>query len=197
MTKDQGLYNKPLAAVHLGALAARTLPQYNTIQYNTIQYDAIMYKNSVINEKIHHSKWIKSGHIKMKNINRNLSDKKQIVSFWKTTTILSFFKFVCVCVCVEGVKTCSSVLWNGSGISSCLHIHTIISADQDSNSPTLPHKHWLNYCLIKHQILITCLENFHIQLHKQNGKLICQQMVRDPNPLYEIMHDVQLQHACV
>ena len=30
-TKDQGLYNKPLAAVHPGALADRTLPQYNTI----------------------------------------------------------------------------------------------------------------------------------------------------------------------
>ena len=29
-TKDQGLYNKPSAAVHPGALAARTLPQYNT-----------------------------------------------------------------------------------------------------------------------------------------------------------------------
>ena len=30
-TKDQGLYNKPLAAVHPGALASGTLPQYNTI----------------------------------------------------------------------------------------------------------------------------------------------------------------------
>ena len=30
-TKDQGLYNKPSAAVHLGALAAGTLPKYNTI----------------------------------------------------------------------------------------------------------------------------------------------------------------------
>ena len=29
-TKDQGLYNKPSAAVHPGALAAGTLPQYNT-----------------------------------------------------------------------------------------------------------------------------------------------------------------------
>ena len=29
-TKDQGLYNKPLAAVHPGALAAGTVPQYNT-----------------------------------------------------------------------------------------------------------------------------------------------------------------------
>ena len=32
-TKDQGLYNKASAAVHPGALAAGTLPQYNTIQY--------------------------------------------------------------------------------------------------------------------------------------------------------------------
>ena len=31
-TKDQGLYNKLSAAVLPGALAARTLPQYNTIQ---------------------------------------------------------------------------------------------------------------------------------------------------------------------
>ena len=29
-TKDQGLYNKPSAAVHAGALAAGTLPQYIT-----------------------------------------------------------------------------------------------------------------------------------------------------------------------
>ena len=29
-TKDQGLYNNPSAAVHPGALAAGTLPQYNT-----------------------------------------------------------------------------------------------------------------------------------------------------------------------
>ena len=34
-TKDQGLCNKPSAAVYPGALAAGTLPQYNTIQYNT------------------------------------------------------------------------------------------------------------------------------------------------------------------
>ena len=33
-TKDQGLYNKPSAAVHPGALAAGTLPQYNTIRYS-------------------------------------------------------------------------------------------------------------------------------------------------------------------
>ena len=30
-TKDQGLCNKPSAAVHPGALAAGTLPLYNTI----------------------------------------------------------------------------------------------------------------------------------------------------------------------
>ena len=31
MTKDQGLYNKPSAAAHPGALAAWTLPQYNSM----------------------------------------------------------------------------------------------------------------------------------------------------------------------
>ena len=30
-TKDQGLYNKPSAAVHPGALAAGTLPQYSNV----------------------------------------------------------------------------------------------------------------------------------------------------------------------
>ena len=30
-TKDQGLHNKPSAALHPGALATGTLPQYNTI----------------------------------------------------------------------------------------------------------------------------------------------------------------------
>ena len=37
-TKDQGLYNKPSAALHPEVLAAGTLPQYKTVQYNTIQY---------------------------------------------------------------------------------------------------------------------------------------------------------------
>ena len=37
MTKDQGLYNKPSAAVHAGALAAGTVPQYNTTEYNDIR----------------------------------------------------------------------------------------------------------------------------------------------------------------
>ena len=31
-TNDQGLYNKPSAAVRPGALAAGTLPQYSTIK---------------------------------------------------------------------------------------------------------------------------------------------------------------------
>ena len=31
MTKDHGLYNKPSATVHPGALAVGTLPQYNII----------------------------------------------------------------------------------------------------------------------------------------------------------------------
>ena len=38
-TEDQGLYNKPSAAVHPGALAAGTLPQYNIIQYNKNNHD--------------------------------------------------------------------------------------------------------------------------------------------------------------
>ena len=37
-TKDQCLYNKPSAAVHPGALAAGTLPQYNIIQYTEDRY---------------------------------------------------------------------------------------------------------------------------------------------------------------
>ena len=39
-TKDHDLYNKPSAAVHPGALAAMTLPQYNTTDalYAETQY---------------------------------------------------------------------------------------------------------------------------------------------------------------
>ena len=33
MTKDQGLYSKPSAAVHPGALATGTVQQYNTKKY--------------------------------------------------------------------------------------------------------------------------------------------------------------------
>ena len=39
MTKDHGLYNKPLAAVHPGALAAG--PYYSTIQYNNTKGKAV------------------------------------------------------------------------------------------------------------------------------------------------------------
>ena len=38
-TKDQGLYNKPSAAVHPGALADGALPQYNTIQLSDILHN--------------------------------------------------------------------------------------------------------------------------------------------------------------
>ena len=37
-TKDQGLYSKSSAAVHPGALAAGTLPQYNTKPYKSNGY---------------------------------------------------------------------------------------------------------------------------------------------------------------
>ena len=37
-TKDQGVYNKPSAAVHPGAVAAGTLPQYSQhLSYKTDQ----------------------------------------------------------------------------------------------------------------------------------------------------------------
>ena len=42
--KDQGLYNKPSAAVHPGALAAGTLPQYNTIQGMLMNVDILTSK---------------------------------------------------------------------------------------------------------------------------------------------------------
>ena len=51
MTKDQGLYNKPSAAVHPGALAAGTLPQYNAIVrtlYITIQLDHVTLHRSTV-----------------------------------------------------------------------------------------------------------------------------------------------------
>ena len=41
-TEDQGLYNKPSAAVHRGALAAGTLQQYNTIKYIAV-YDQLLF----------------------------------------------------------------------------------------------------------------------------------------------------------
>ena len=49
-TKDQGLYNKPSAAVHPGALATGTLPQYNTIikQKIVLSLSLISYLRPVI-----------------------------------------------------------------------------------------------------------------------------------------------------
>ena len=57
MTKDQGLYNKPPAAVHPGALAFGTLPQYNTknksllrkSEYSTRPLSEIMVMLMVVN----------------------------------------------------------------------------------------------------------------------------------------------------
>ena len=40
-TKDQGLYNKPSAAVRPGPLATGTLPQYSTIQMPTGPSDSL------------------------------------------------------------------------------------------------------------------------------------------------------------
>ena len=40
-TTDQGLHNKPSAAVHPGALAAGILPQYNSPQSKESQYNKI------------------------------------------------------------------------------------------------------------------------------------------------------------
>ena len=42
-TKDQGLYNKPSAAVHPGALAAGTLPQYNNVQLCGYSINFVLY----------------------------------------------------------------------------------------------------------------------------------------------------------
>ena len=42
-SRDQGLYNKPSAAVHPGALAAETLSQYNTssVQWIVISWEVL------------------------------------------------------------------------------------------------------------------------------------------------------------
>ena len=44
-SKDQGLYNKPSAAVHPWALAAGTLPQYSN--NNSLGYDAVNFSINV------------------------------------------------------------------------------------------------------------------------------------------------------
>ena len=52
-TKDQGLYSKPSAAVHPGALAAGTLPQYNTTALGAILLDKLLHRQSMCNPEIH------------------------------------------------------------------------------------------------------------------------------------------------
>ena len=55
--KDQGLYNKPSAAVHPGALAAGTLPQYNIshssqsgiLKYSPVWLIVTLYNHTVPN----------------------------------------------------------------------------------------------------------------------------------------------------
>ena len=44
-TKDRGLYNKPSDTVQPGALAAGTLPQYNTftLSYTLIYMDVLLF----------------------------------------------------------------------------------------------------------------------------------------------------------
>ena len=46
-TKEQGLYNKPSAAVHPGALAAGTLPQYNTIAVIVFFFLSLVTRDSI------------------------------------------------------------------------------------------------------------------------------------------------------
>ena len=58
-TKDQGLYNKPSAAVHPGALAAGTLPQYNTIttvlsfQITFVSSVSVQYRSLVTTQNLY------------------------------------------------------------------------------------------------------------------------------------------------
>ena len=52
-TKDQGLYNKPSAAVHPGALAAGTLPQYNTLLQNRSFAVWRIFKGEIICSKVY------------------------------------------------------------------------------------------------------------------------------------------------
>ena len=47
-TKDQSLCNKPSAAVHPGALAGGTLPQYNTISVADVLSDVVIQTGSVL-----------------------------------------------------------------------------------------------------------------------------------------------------
>ena len=59
MTKDQGLYNKPSAAVHPGASAAGTLPQYNMIVVqNYVVVVFVTYTQSIIHLSSHFSYYV-------------------------------------------------------------------------------------------------------------------------------------------
>ena len=49
-TNDQGLYNKPSAAVRPGALAAGTLPQYNTNGLRFIIYYSVPLLINILKE---------------------------------------------------------------------------------------------------------------------------------------------------
>jgi hypothetical protein len=44
---------------------------------------------------------------------------------------------------------------------------------------------------------MNCLETFCIHIDQNQGKLIKEQHFGELSPLYGIMYDVQLQHACV
>ena len=49
MTKDQGLYSKPSAAVHPGALAAGTIPKYDTIKRRKADWiDHVLRSNCIL-----------------------------------------------------------------------------------------------------------------------------------------------------
>ena len=54
--KDQGLYNKPSAAVHPGVLAAGTLLQYNTIHVDEELINELRYKTRRVCIVIHVSR---------------------------------------------------------------------------------------------------------------------------------------------
>ena len=51
MTEDQGLYNKPSVAVHPGALAAGTLPQYSTIKKGTTNLESCAEETGEVNNE--------------------------------------------------------------------------------------------------------------------------------------------------
>ena len=54
-TKDQGLYNKPSTAVHPGALAAGTLPQYNNIHLLKLMTSISLHNVSTLHRLLYSS----------------------------------------------------------------------------------------------------------------------------------------------